>query len=85
VGDEVYECFASEGFDMGRVARRWGKWHLDLPLLNQLQLEEAGMTATHILQSGICTYDQPERYFSARRLGIHSGRIFTGIIIRNET
>lgn len=85
VGDEVYDLFVSEGLDMGRVASRFGKWHLNLPLLNQLQLEETGMTGTHIQQSGLCTFDQAEHYFSARRLGIRSGRIYTGIVIRNET
>ena len=85
VGDDVYDLFASEGFDMGRVASRFGKWHLNLPFLNQLQLEETGMAGTHIQQCGLCTFDQSERFFSARRLGIRSGRIYTGIVIRNET
>ncbi|MBQ6652983.1 MAG: laccase domain-containing protein, partial [Prevotella sp.] len=41
----------------------------------------AGVNAANILMSGICTYDHVADYFSARRLGIRSGRIFTGIII----
>ena len=32
--------------------------------------------------SGICTYDNADDYFSARRLGIDSGRIYTGILMR---
>lgn len=34
----------------------------------------------HIQVSGVCTYTQSDRFFSARRLGINSGRIFTGIM-----
>ncbi len=32
--------------------------------------------------SGICTYQQYDDYFSARRLGINSGRIFTGVMMK---
>ena len=56
------------------------KWHIDLPLCNRLQLEEAGVS--QIAMSGICTYQQSEDYFSARKLGINSGRILTGIVLR---
>ena len=31
--------------------------------------------------SEVCTFQQSETYFSARRLGINSGRIFTGILM----
>ncbi len=82
VGDEVYDAFARQGHDMARIARRYEKWHLDLPLCTQLQLEEAGVSSGHIHQSGICTYDAVDDFFSARRLGIASGRIYTGIILR---
>ena len=39
-----------------------------------------GIPAHAIHVSGICTYTHYSRFFSARRLGIHSGRIFTGIM-----
>ncbi|MEG2574091.1 MAG: laccase domain-containing protein, partial [Bacteroides sp.] len=35
----------------------------------------------HIEQSGICTYVIYEQFFSARRLGIRSGRILSGIML----
>ena len=80
VGDEVYEQFQSAGFDMSVIARREAKWHINLPLCNQLQLEAVGVT--DIYQSDICTYKQYDRYFSARRLGINSGRIYTAIMLK---
>jgi len=80
VGDEVYEQFAEAQFDMSRIAKRYEKWHIDLPQCNRLQLEEMGVLDIEL--SGICTYAQCEKYFSARRLGIASGRIYTGIVLK---
>ena len=82
VGQEVYDRFAEAHFDMDRIAKRYAKWHLDLPLCNLLQLQEAGVRRDNILASDICTFDRVDDYFSARRLGTASGRIFTGIILR---
>lgn len=87
VGQEVYDEFERHDFDMSSIARQFPangnannrKWHIDLPLCNQLQLEHAGVSTDSIVQTGICTYDHTADYFSARRLGIASGRIFTGI------
>ena len=88
VGQEVYDDFALHGFDMCLLARKYPcrnnpaqeKWHINLPLCNQLQLESVGVPRSHIQQSGLCTYDNVADFFSARRLGINSGRIYTGII-----
>ena len=82
VGDEVYDQFLSAGFDMQPISRREAKWHIDLPMCNRLQLMETGVPADHIQMTNICTYQQYDRYFSARRLGIQSGRIYTGILIK---
>ena len=82
VGDEVYDEFAGQGFDMSAIAKREEKWHIDLPECNRLQLVQAGVKAENILMSGICTYQQSTDYFSARRLGIASGRIYTGIMMK---
>ena len=82
VGDEVYNQFLSAGFDMQPISRREAKWHIDLPMCNRLQLMEAGIPSNNIQMTNICTYQQYDRYFSARRLGIQSGRIYTGILIK---
>lgn len=96
VGDEVYEAFAEARFPMEQIARRMPclstseaynspspleKWHIDLWAANTHLLETAGVPLHHIMVSGICTYTHHETYFSARRLGIKSGRIFTGIMM----
>lgn len=80
VGDEVYDAFAAAAFPMERIARRMGgKWHIDLWEANRLQL--CGVPEDSIEVSGVCTYTRCDEFFSARRLGIKSGRIFSGIMI----
>ena len=56
------------------------KWHIDLPRCNFLQLQEAGVS--QIEMTGICTYQQSEDFFSARKLTVDSGRIYTAIVLR---
>ena len=82
VGDEVYDAFAKAGFEMPLICRRDAKWHIDLPLCNRLQLEALGVPSHQIAVATDCTFKQPETWFSARRLGIQSGRIFTGIMLK---
>ena len=43
-----------------------------------------GLKPEHIEAAGICTYDRYDDYFSARRLGVESGRILTAIMIRES-
>ncbi len=81
VGDEVYTAFEEAGFDMSLIAKRYEKWHLDLWEANRLQLLAHGVLPENIEMAGICTYQHHEDFFSARRLGIKSGRILSGIML----
>ena len=81
VGDEVYEAFRCQGFDMRRIARRFqpsGKWHMDLKAANHDRLIQYGIPEKQIEDVGICTWQDTD-YFSARRMGVRSGRILTYI------
>lgn len=84
VGEEVYEAFRAAGFPMPYIAQ-WHndthKHHLDLPAANVLQLLDLGVPEEQIEQSGLCTYTRHKDFFSARRLGIRSGRMLTGIML----
>ena len=85
VGNEVYEEFAKAGFPMDEIAGLFPaesgeKWHIDLWEANRLQMIDYGIKEENISIAGICTYKQHKDFFSARRLGINSGRIFNGII-----
>lgn len=97
VGDEVYAAFEQAAFDMSTIAEERikrnpnaddpakafeRKWHINLPLANLQMLTHNGVDEANIINTGICTFDNTDNYFSARRLGIESGRIYTGIIIR---
>ncbi len=84
VGDEVYEAFRTEGFDMNAISRLYPsshKWHIDLWEANRLQLIALGVLEENIHTAGICTYRNVDTFFSARRLGINSGRITTGLML----
>ena len=81
VGDEVYDRFAEADFDMSFIARRWEKWHIDLWEANRLQLLDFGIDPRLIEVAGICTWKHSDEFFSARRQGIASGRILSGIML----
>lgn len=81
VGEEVYDTFYAEGFDMQKIAVRKDKWHIDLWQANRMQLEEFGVKPEDIQTAGICTWANNRDFFSARRQGIASGRILSGIML----
>ena len=86
-GEEVFQLFKDQGFPMECIAHRHsqtGKWHLDLWEANRLQLTLFGVPESQIEIAGICTYAQYNDFFSARRLGIKSGRILSGIMIKKD-
>lgn len=82
VGDEVVKQFIDNNHSSSIIHRNasTGKAHIDLWKANSLTLVDAGIAQENISISGNCTRCNPSRYFSARRIGIKSGRIFTGII-----
>ena len=84
VGEEVVAAFEQAGFSMDKIHSvnpNTGKSHLDLCEANMELLVKEGVRRENVQQSGICTYQSHETFFSARRLGINSGRIFTGIML----
>ena len=82
VGDEVVEAFKKAYFDLNDIVIRnfaTGKAHIDLRAANRAVLVAAGVPAGNIVGSQHCSRCEHDRFFSARRLGINSGRTFTGI------
>lgn len=82
VGEEVVDAFLDEGFHPCILSRQWAKPHIDLWLACSMQLEESGVQLRNMQFSGVDTFARPDEYFSARRLGIKSGRIFSGIMLK---
>lgn len=90
VGSEVYDAFEKSGFVMDQIARLYPKangerkWHIDLWGACCIQLENLGVPLDNIQVAGICTFNNSEDFFSARRLGANSGRIFNGIMMTKD-
>lgn len=83
VGDEVVDEFAKRAFSLNDIVWRnpvTGKAHIDLAEANRWLMESAGVPNANISLSGLCTKCEPQRFFSARTLGINSGRILSAII-----
>lgn len=84
VGEEVYEAFREQGFPMEYISEWYPathKYHIELWAANRLQLQDFGVPSEQVETAGICTYSNYEDFFSARRLGIRSGRILSGIML----
>ena len=85
VGSEVVQAFTDIIVDIPGVAfvhPDSGKVHLDLAGINAGLLRQVGVRSENMELSGICTYSD-DSFFSARRQGISSGRMLTGIMIKN--
>lgn len=82
VGRDLIDEFEKSKFDTREIFKiRDNKYYLNLWLANRFVLEQAGVPQSNIEISGICTYSESEKYFSARRMGLKSGRILSGIMI----
>ena len=85
VGKDVIDNFSNAGFDISQIVEVRNKsFFLDLWKANQQSLQNTGILSEHIEISGICTYTHHDRFFSARRLGIKSGRMTSGIMIKGK-
>lgn len=83
VGQEVYDNFQLNNFDMPSIAKKIkDKWHIDLWEANRKEMIRKNVPSENIVVTSICTYSNYNNFFSARRLTIKSGRIYTGIIIK---
>ncbi len=85
VGDEVVEAFGQAEFRLDDIVKRnaaTGKAHIDLRAANRAVLVAAGVPEARINLSHHCSRCEHDRFFSARRLGINSGRTFTAIYMK---
>jgi polyphenol oxidase len=58
------------------------KYHLDLWYANTYLLKEAGIPQDQIENLGLCTFQDSENFFSARRDGVESGRMAMGVYLK---
>lgn len=90
VGMEVVDAFRNSHVwtadDMESLLwwdRQREKYHIDLWKANRLQLLYEGLLPNNINQANICTF-ATEELFSARRMGVESGRILSGILMHKK-
>lgn len=81
VGDEVWKQFVPEFYHASNPAKA-EKRVLDLWSANYHQLIIAGIPASQIEVARLCTWSDPVQFFSARRDGLKTGRMATGIMLR---
>lgn len=83
VGEELIEYFEKNNFPVNLIfQRKTGKRCLDLKKANEWLLIQNGILAGKIEVSPLCTYTNHQDFFSARRLGIKSGRMLTGVMMK---
>jgi copper oxidase (laccase) domain-containing protein len=80
--DQFAVRFASQ-FD-GAEAEREERPYLDLAAANRAQLVEAGVPASQIHLSGMCTQCLAGQFYSYRREGDRAGRMLAVVGIRDE-
>lgn len=81
VGDEVSDRFAEDGY-ADCVVSGFAKPHVNLWAVNVRQLLAAGLRRENVDCSPVCTYGNSDILFSARKLGIRSGRIISAIMLK---
>jgi YfiH family protein len=83
VGEELIEKFTESGFPTQLIFKKTNEQiHLDLWKANTWLIENTGVPANQIEIYGKCTYTDHNNFYSARRLGIKSGRMLSGILLK---
>lgn len=87
-------CICADCFEVGEevacrfpescVVRGGAKPHVDLSLYVKQTLMKCGLAEDAVAMLQSCTRCHPDRYFSARAMGVNSGRNFTFIIFHTE-
>jgi YfiH family protein len=79
VGKEVWKQFSPEFYHENGADQN--KKFLNLWKANFSQLLQSGVPFENIEIAELCTYSDPSLFFSARRDGVKSGRMATGIML----
>lgn len=83
VGEELVAEFEKQQYDTELIFNRSNEeLYLDLWVANKWLLEQNAVPTSQIEIAGICSFTQHERFFSARKLGLQSGRMLSGIMLR---
>jgi hypothetical protein len=87
VGEEVIEAVLQTFGNTANLITNQngeGKGYFNLWEANRIQLLSLGVRPTSIEVAGICTYQQSDQFFSARKSGNRAGRFAAGILVNKE-
>jgi len=83
VGGELIVTFENANFPVNEIfIRRDDKLYLDLWNANKWLLLQSGVPESQIEIAGICSFKQSDNFFSARKFGLKSGRMLSGIMLK---
>ena len=82
VGEDLITKFKDAGYDLSsssHMNQQTNMWHININLIAYNELVRLGLSPNHIETSSLCTYDETELFYSARRQSILCGRMLSGI------
>ena len=82
IGDDVASKLREIGIDLKTASflnTKTNKLHIHLKQIVHNILVKLGIPSEQIETSDLCTYDDEELFFSARRQSVHCGRMLAGI------
>lgn len=91
IGPEIYETGMEVATLFKSQSDNWpdflilqgnGRYHIDLWNANRYQLEQQGVSNSRIQLLQQCTFHRQDLYYSARRDGTDTGRMVSGIMMR---
>jgi len=85
VGYDVFQAFHAIDLTHDQIfipSASQNKFNLDLIKANRHLLIRAGIQESHIETTGSCTFYNSDLFFSARREGLKSGRMASGIMLK---
>ncbi|MDX8337706.1 peptidoglycan editing factor PgeF [Draconibacterium sp. IB214405] len=87
VGDEVVNAARESIPNVELTLRKngTGKTHFNLWEANRQLLLKNGVPAQNIEVLGACSFSEDEKYYSARRDGVNTGRMVSGIMLKPQT
>lgn len=83
VGEELIEEFSKQHFETQKIfIKRTDGLFLNLWEANRLLLTESGVPNEQVEIAEVCSFTENEQFFSARKLGIKSGRMLSGLMLK---
>jgi YfiH family protein len=83
VGEELISEFENNNFPVDDIfCKRDEQFYLDLWAANKWLLMQSRIPENQIEIAGICSFTNSNDYYSARKLGIKSGRMLSGLMLK---